>query len=90
MSSTSQKHRDFVGEPMGDKAITTVAGVGPVYGEKLAEKGYDKAYVLLGQFLLLKKDTDMFKEWLKNDMGLNKTCSESCSNCIREWCDAFL
>ncbi|KAF3841618.1 hypothetical protein F7725_023569 [Dissostichus mawsoni] len=68
MSTTSQKHRDFVGEPMGDKS----------------------AYVVLGQFLLLKKDSEMFSEWLKDASGANSRQAGSCSQCLREWCDAFL
>ena len=60
--STSQKHRNFVGEPMGEKAVTELAGIGQVLGDKLADNGFDKAYVVLGQFLVLKKNEDQFKD----------------------------
>lgn len=68
MSSTSQKHRDFVSEPMGEKPVYALAGVGDVLGGRLADKGFDLAYVVLGQFLVLKKNEELFKVFYFNCM----------------------
>lgn len=46
---------------MGEKLVTDLAGIGDVLGGKLSSKGFDKAYVVLGQFLLLKKNEELFK-----------------------------
>lgn len=90
MSSTSQKHRNFVSEPMGEKSVSELAGIGPVLSGRLEEKGFDKAYVVLGQFLVLKKDEEMFMDWIKDTCGANKKQGSDCYNCLKEWCDAFL
>ncbi len=42
MSTTSQKHRNFVAEPMNEKLVTDLAGIGEVLGKRLGAKGYDK------------------------------------------------
>uniref|UniRef100_A0A8C0BDG8 Barrier-to-autointegration factor n=1 Tax=Buteo japonicus TaxID=224669 RepID=A0A8C0BDG8_9AVES len=49
-----------------------------------------QAYVVLGQFLVLRKDEELFREWLKETCGANAKQSRDCSGCLREWCDAFL
>ncbi|ELU15505.1 hypothetical protein CAPTEDRAFT_108614 [Capitella teleta] len=86
----SQKHRDFVAEPMGDKPVTELAGIGRVLGERLNEHGFDQAYVVLGQFLLLRKDEENFTRWLKDTTPANKEQARDCYTCLRDWCQAFL
>uniref|UniRef100_A0A2K6Q234 Barrier-to-autointegration factor n=1 Tax=Rhinopithecus roxellana TaxID=61622 RepID=A0A2K6Q234_RHIRO len=81
--TTSQKHRDFVAEPMGEEPVG-------ILGKKLEERGFDKACVVLGQFLVLKKDEDPFQEWLKHTCGANAKQSQDCFGCLPEGCDAFL
>ncbi|KAM8835985.1 barrier-to-autointegration factor [Synchiropus splendidus] len=90
MSSTSQKHRNFVAEPMGEKSVNALAGIGDVLGKRLESKGFDKAYVVLGQFLVLKKDEELFRDWLKEISGANIKQQQDCYTCLKEWCDAFL
>lgn len=90
MSSTSQKHRNFVAEPMGDKPVTDLAGIGDVLGARLCKEGYDKAYVVLGQFLLLKQCQEDFEEWLKDICGANRKQAGDCCQCLKDWCGAFL
>ncbi|XP_030579800.1 barrier-to-autointegration factor-like protein [Archocentrus centrarchus] len=90
MSTMSQKHQDFVGELMGDKPVTALSGISETLGKKLEEQGFNKAYVVLSQFLVLRKDSEMFTDWLKDASGANSRQAGSCAQCLKEWCDAFL
>ncbi|ODM99046.1 Barrier-to-autointegration factor-like protein [Orchesella cincta] len=90
MGSTSKKHRNFILEPIGSKPITAIAGIGPVYGKKLEEAGYDKAYVLLGHFLVLKKSKEKFVNWMNITAGVSNHYAEQTHKCLDEWCNSFL
>lgn len=70
--------------------MTALAGIGETLGERLDEKGFDKAYVVLGQFLVLKKEEELFLDWLKDTCGANSKQAKDCYSCLKEWCDAFL
>jgi len=90
MSTTSKKHQNFVTEPMGEKPVTDLAGIGPALGGRLEGKSYDKAYTVLGQYLLFKKNEELFTDWLKDICGANSKQGNDCFNCLKEWCDSFL
>ena len=88
--TTSQKHRNFLSEPMQNKEVTELAGVGEVLGKRLSDQGFDKAYVVLGQFLLLKKEKELFVEWFKDVSKGNSKQANDCYLCLQEWTDAFI
>ncbi|GAB1607461.1 barrier-to-autointegration factor B-like [Argonauta hians] len=88
--TTSQKYRNFVDEPMGEKDVKQLAGVGDVLGDRLIEKGFNKAYNVLGQFLLLNKDEELFKDWIAETTRANSKQSNDCYNCLKTWCENYL
>ncbi|XP_067681848.1 barrier-to-autointegration factor-like isoform X2 [Haliotis asinina] len=90
MSSTSQKHRNFVSEPMGEKLVTELAGIGPVLGGRLNEAGFDKAYNVLGQFLLWDKNKELFVAWLHWICSATANDAENCYKALNAWCDSHL
>ncbi|GAV04254.1 hypothetical protein RvY_14562-2, partial [Ramazzottius varieornatus] len=81
----SQKFRNFQSTLIGEKAVTTVAGIGNALGGRLVEKGYDKAYMLLGQFLVLKKDPELFQNWLHKTCKADSKRQKECADCLAEY-----
>lgn len=49
-----------------------------------------QAYTVLGQYLVLKKDADLFKEWMKETCHANSKQAADCYQCLNDWCEEFL
>lgn len=75
---------------MGDKPVTALAGIGETLGKRLESQGFDKAWVLFGQFCLLKGDEELFVNWLKDICGANSKQAKDCHACFAEWKDQFM
>lgn len=88
--STKRMHKIFMDEPIGSKPCTDIPGISVALGKRLSDLGFDKAYCVLGQFLLFKKDRELFEIWLHLEISANKRHSELCYECLNEWCNQFL
>ena len=65
-STTTQKHQNFVTNPLGNKTVTDVPGIGDVLGGGLKKKGISSARQLLGHYLIAPKE---FKELIMSVGG---------------------
>lgn len=45
---------------------------------------------MLGQYLILKKDSELFKEWMKDTINANSKQASDCYQCLNDWCEEFL
>jgi len=87
ISYTRNKHKEFVRDRMHDKDIRQIAGIREKYGTLLEWKGFCKAYHLLGQYLLLSRDSTVFEA----EVGMsNSKWRGDCSWCLEEWCQINL
>ena len=76
----SLKFYRIVTQPIKQKSVTNLAGIHKVLGTRLRNKKYDKAYNVLGQFLTLNKDKELFRNWLKEACNANKKQQFDCSS----------
>ena len=68
--TTTQKHRSFIGEPMGEKLISDIAGMGAVYSGRLEEKGFIKVLIL---YIMFWNGLLFFKSIQYNLKGVHST-----------------
>ena len=84
-SNTTIKHQSFISEPIGDKNVFALPGIGKVYGENLEAAGFKRAYAVVGQFLILEKSEVRFKEWLNETCGADARNQQSCYMALKDW-----
>uniref|UniRef100_A0A671EFY8 Barrier-to-autointegration factor-like protein n=2 Tax=Rhinolophus ferrumequinum TaxID=59479 RepID=A0A671EFY8_RHIFE len=90
MDHMSSRLRAFLSEPIGEKDVVWVDGVSHELAINLVTKGFNKAYILLGQFLLMHKNEAEFQKWLICCCGATECEAQESSNCLKEWCSCFL
>ena len=65
-NTTSKKFDTFQSKPLQDTELQDVPGVGPVAAGKLCEANIDTSEKLMGYFLVLGRDADRMKSWLRD------------------------
>ena len=88
--TTSAKERHFIAEPIGEKDVLVLPGVGPIIGQRMKKAGFVKAFLVLGQFLMLNKDEALFTKWMKDQFNANTKQSGDCFKALNDWCRSFL
>lgn len=94
--ATSQKEQDFIREPLKDakgiyKSVDTIGGITDKAGEALKKRGFEKAFHLVGQYLVLNMDEELFIQWLKDlleeeNVKVQDRYLDSAYRSIYEWC----
>ena len=77
----SGAYRCFVSEPMGNKLVTAVPGIGKVTGASMNNDGIYSAKQLYGQYLM---DPDNFQDYVRSH-GANKRIQATCYNAEKDW-----
>lgn len=85
--STSKKHQNFVRESMKNKTIIEIAGIGQSANDYFVRKGFTHAYHLLGQFLLMSCDKNVFDTWLQEEFPfIAEKQRNDIYYSLSEWC----
>ena len=86
---TDQKHLDFINEPIGVKPVTELAGIFEALGARMSREGFDKAYVVFGQFLVFNREKEPFVEWMVKTFRARRKSAIDCYQCLSDYFDQF-
>jgi hypothetical protein len=91
-TTTSKKFREFTSEPLGEKLVTDVPGIGVAIGTRLSERNMKFAYHILSLYLSpdINMQQDQFVEWLIKNGGSNKQFAKQTFEAIKTLADNFI
>lgn len=76
---------------MREKGVDVLPGIGPALKKELEAAGFHKANKVLGQFLVLDKNEQTFKTWIKQTCrSATEKFADDCYNGLKGWCNAHL
>lgn len=91
MSSTTKKHRDFVNEPMGSKGVIVIPGIGDKFAAQLQNQGYNQAFQVYGQYLVMGRNEERFYGWLTDSFRfMNVKHQRAIFQGLDEYCNCYL
>ena len=88
--SSSKKCRQLVAEPIKDKGVEELPGVGAVAAKRLKNYHYPKAEKVLGIFLMMERNEVRFCRWLMSEGCLNSRDQKICYNALNKYCNNHL
>ncbi|KAK4887778.1 hypothetical protein RN001_004049 [Aquatica leii] len=86
---TTIKHENIVNEPMGNKPVGKLPGVGPTLSGRMVHGGYEKASQIYGQYLVLNRDHVRFENWMKDNFRADRRHAGNCSKALEEYYTHF-
>lgn len=91
-SNTSKKYNDFTNEPIGNKLVTSIPGVGNETANKLEKLKFVYAKHLVGLFLSPEIDSDesKMKFWFIDNAKMTARRSEEAANCLKNWVGSYV
>lgn len=93
--ATTQKEKNFACSPLKEhdewKPATALGGIAENAGMAFERAGYPKAYHIVGQYLLLSMDEELFKRWIygimqNSNVNLSMQHCDSAHNSVKLWC----
>ncbi|XP_031348182.1 barrier-to-autointegration factor-like [Photinus pyralis] len=87
--STSVKHQNFVKEPMGNKPVNHLPGIGQVASARMNERNITQASQVYGKYLVESRNPVAFENWMKNDFNVDRNRARQCSNAVDSYYKQF-